>query len=102
MTHEERINTIQEKLGEDVDSDLLSIYLRTATQKILNHRFPYGTNLTDVEPQFEEALIELSIVLFNQRGGEGQSMHSENGITRHYRTESEILEEITPVADCFL
>ena len=102
MTHEERIISIQGMLGEDVDSNLLSIYLRQATQKILNHRFPFGTTLVDVEPRFEQDLLELTIVLFNQRGAEGQSIHSENGVKRDWRTEYQILKGIPTMADCFI
>ena len=102
MTQEERINTIQQKLGEEVDSELLATYLRTATQKIINHRYPFGTNQIDVEPRFEEDLLELAIVLYNERGAEGQKSHNENGVQRTWRTEYEILKGIPPMADCFL
>lgn len=102
MTHEQRISTIQEMLGEEVDSDLLSIYLRQATQKIINHRYPFGTEAVDVEPRYEQDLLELAIVLFNERGAEGQKVHSENGVRREWRTEYEILKGIPPMADCFI
>ena len=102
MTHEERIDTMQKMLGETVDSALLSIYLRQANQKILNHRYPYGTTLVEIEPRFEQDLIELAIVLYNQRGAEGQKSHNENGVQRTWRTEYEILKGIPPMADCFL
>ena len=102
MTQEERITTIRTMIGEDVDDNTLSIYLRHANSKILNHRYPFGTKRTEIEPQFEEDLLELTIVLFNQRGAEGQKSHNENGVQRTWRTENEILEGITPMADCFL
>ena len=102
MTHEERISTLQDMLGEDLDDNLLSIYLRQATQKILNHRYPFGTTLVDVEPQYEQELLELTIVLFNERGAEGQKSHNENGVQRTWRSEYEILKGIPPMADCFL
>ena len=102
MTHEERISTIQQMLGEDLDDNLLSIYLRQATQKILNHRYPFGTTLVDIEPRYEQDLLELTIVLFNERGAEGQRSHNENGVQRTWRTEYEILKGIPPMADCFL
>ena len=94
MTFEERFNAFQTMLNEDVDIDVFQIYLRLAKEKILNHRYPYGTNLTDVEQRYENDLIELAIVLYNQRGVEGQESHNENGITRHYRSEQEILKSI--------
>lgn len=102
MTYEERISAIQTMIGEDIDDDLLSIYLRQAIQKILNHRYPFGTSKTDIEPRFEQDLLELTIVLFNQRGAEGQRSHNENGVQRTWRTEYEILKGIPPMADCFV
>ena len=94
MTLEERYDNFTKMLNEDVDFDTFQIYLRLAIEKILTHRYPFGTTLVDVEPQYETALIELAIVLYNQRGVEGQNQHTENGITRRYRTEQEILKSI--------
>ena len=94
MTFEERYEIFSKMLDEDVDSSVFEIYLRLAIEKILNHRFPYGTDLADVEPRYEQQLIELTIVLYNERGVEGQTQHTENGITRRYRTEQEILKSI--------
>ena len=102
MTHEERIDALQNMLGEDVDARFLDTYLRLATQKILNHRFPFGTTEVDVEPRYEQDLLELTIVLYNQRGAEGQKTHDENGVKRTWRTEYEILKGIPPMSDCFL
>lgn len=96
MTLEEKHSVFNKMLGneEDVDIEVFEIYLRSARQKILNHRFPYGTSLAEVEPRFEQDEIELAIVLYNLRGAEGQSKHTENGVTRHWRTETEILSSI--------
>ena len=94
MTFEERYDLFQKMLGEDVEQSIFEIYLHLAIEKILNHRFPYGTSLVDVEPRYEHDLIELAIALYNLRGVEGQTSHSENGITRHYRTEQQILKSI--------
>ena len=102
MTHEERISNLQTMLGEDVDSEILSIYLRQATEKILNHRYPYGTAIVEVEPRYEEQLLELTIVLWNKRGAEGQERHNENGVHRTWRTEEEILKTIPQMADWFV
>lgn len=94
MTLEERIEKMQDMLGFEEDSELLTVYLSHAKNKILNHRFPYGTTLQDVESRYEYDLIELAIVLFNERGAEGQNQHSENGVSRKWRTEHEILSSI--------
>lgn len=98
MTLEERYQCFCKMLSEDVEQDVFEIYLRLATEKILIQRYPFGTEALDVEPRFENDLIELTIVLYNQRGVEGQSQHTENGITRRYRTEQEILKSIPSMA----
>lgn len=95
MTQEEKIKNLHIMLGdENIDDTVLTVYLSQANEKILNKRFPYGTELTDVEAKYEYLQLELTVCLYNQRGGEGQSSHSENGVNRSWRTESEILEEI--------
>ena len=94
MTLESRIDAIQTMLGEDVEDNVLETYLNLAKQKILNHRFPFGTTLTDVEPRYEGDLLELTIVLYNERGAEGQETHTENGVARKWRSEQEILKSI--------
>ena len=98
MTIEEKIETMRVMLGLAADDSeelsVLPVYLNQAKQKILNHRFPFGTNLVEVEQQYEYDQIELAIVLYNQRGGEGQIVHSENGVRREWRTEHPILKGI--------
>ena len=100
MTREERIHTMQTMLGEEIGEELLQVYLLQAQEKILNHRYPYGNNRpVEVEPRYEQDLLELAIVLFNKRGAEGQKSHNENGVQRTWRTEYEILKGIPQMAD---
>lgn len=94
MDINEKISSMRTMLGYDEDTELLATYLLSAQQKILNHRYPYGTNLEEVEPRYEYDQIELAIVLFNERGAEGQNQHNENGVSRKWRTEQEILSSI--------
>ena len=101
MTLEQRIEQMKVMLGEDgcdIEDDVAQTYLDLANEKILTHRYPYGTNLTEVEPQFTYQLIELAIVLYNQRGVEGQETHNENGVHRKYRKEAQILASIPKFA----
>lgn len=99
MKCEEKLNQMAVMLGEEVDTQILSVYLSQAKSLILNTRFPYGFKDTqEVEPKYEQLQIELAIVLFNERGAEGQSTHSENGVSRTWRSKNQILAEITPYA----
>ena len=83
-------------LGSDCEDDdeTLSTYLNIAEKKILNHRFPFGSPYVEVEPRYEMHMIELAIYLYSMRGGEGERKHVENGVTRDWRSESEILSSI--------
>jgi len=99
MTNDEKIEQIQVMLGEDYPPKVLSVYLRQAKQLILNKRFPYGYQpLTEVEPHYEQLQIELAIVLFNERGAEGQKSHNENGVSRTWRSKEEIMYDVVPYA----
>ena len=101
MTLEERIEQMKIMLGEDgddIENNVCKTYLDLANQTILNHRYPFGTDKVEIEPQFEYALIELAIVKYNMRGVEGQETHNENGVHRKYRKESEILASIPKFA----
>lgn len=100
MTQEEKVSLMKTMLGEEEEyNDLtLSAYLDFAKSKILTHRYPFGTTLVEVEPKYEYAQIELAIALYNQRGAEGENKHSENGVSRSYRDEIDILSSIPRVA----
>ena len=101
MILEQRIEQMKIMLGDDgldIDDDVCQTYLNLANEKILTHRYPFGTKLTEIEPKFTYQLIELAIVLYNERGVEGQETHNENGVHRRYRTVSEILADIPSFA----
>ena len=99
MTNGEKITQIQTMLGDEYDANLLSVYLLQAKQLILNKRFPYGEQPSDVEPKYEQLQIELTIALFNERGAEGQKSHNENGVSRVWRSKEEIMFDVVPLAD---
>ena len=97
MTIEQRIEQMKIMLGDDgldIEDDVCKTYLDLANNKILNHRYPFGTKLVEVEPQYEYQLIELAIVLYNLRGIEGEETHNENGVNRKYRSVEAILKSI--------
>lgn len=101
MTLEQRISQMKIMLGDDgldITDETCQTYLDLSNQKILNHRYPFGTTLVEVEKQYEYQLIELAVVLYNQRGVEGQEYHNENGVHRRYRTEATILASIPKFA----
>ena len=97
MTNDEKIEYMQVELDEEYPPRVLGVYLRKAGQKILNKRFPFGYEAEqEVEAQYEQLQIELAIVLFNERGVEGQKSHNENGVSRTWRSVDEIMTEVVP------
>lgn len=86
----------------DVDNDaLLSSYLDIAAEKILNRRYPFGRpRSATVEPQYQQIQLEIAVFLFNKRGIEGESLHSENGVSRSFGMDTDVpaglLMQVTP------
>lgn len=57
------------------------------------------TTETYVEPRYEDLQFRIAMDLYNRIGDEGEIIHTENGINRHYESSwisAELLEEITP------
>lgn len=99
MTQDEMLEKLTSNIGDNnIDSCVLSAYLDRAIAKVLNRLYPYDNTKTEVPNRYSELTIELAICLYNQSGAEGQSSHSENGVSRVWRSEVEILSEITPFA----
>ena len=88
MTFEEKMAVLKILVGSaDADSDsyeMLSAYLSIAGNKIIAKAYPYRTDVTAVPPQYDSLQIEIAAYLVNKRGAEGQTAHSENGISRSY------------------
>lgn len=93
-------------LAYDVDNDeLLFSYLEEAGEVILNRLYPFrSVRLKEgnaVPDRYKELQVEIAVFLFNKRGIEGESLHSENGVSRSYGGETDIpkhlLLQITPV-----
>ena len=90
----------------DLSDDLLLLFLKQAESMILNKIYPngrpnnVGTNgkpvpLT-VPSEYEYIQLEISVVLFNKQGAEGQSSHSEGGINRSYLNVDTLLSGVVP------
>lgn len=97
MTIEEKV--IEFGIGispEVVDRDIVEATLLDAADMILNKMYPFGyPDGTEIPTRYERLQVKLAIELYNQRGAEGQSTHSENGTSRAWG-ESRILAQIMP------
>ena len=96
MTQLERLKI---RITENVSDEVLSDILESAKAVILSRRFPFGEQPTELEQRYLDLQIRIAVEMYNKRGVEGQTSHSDNGVSRSYSSASvseELLREITP------
>ena len=84
--------------GNQTDAELEDI-LESAKAVILSRRFPFGEHPEEIENRYKDLQIRIAVEMYNKRGAEGETAHSENGISRSYASASvseDLLREITP------
>ena len=96
MTQLERLKI---RITENTNDGELEDILESAKAVILSHRFPFGQQPAEIEDKYKDLQIRIAVEMFNKRGAEGETAHSENGISRSYASASvseDLLREITP------
>ena len=96
MTQLERLKI---RITEKVDDVELEDILESAKAVILSRRFPFGEQPEEIENRYKDLQIRIAVEMFNKRGAEGETAHSENGVSRSYSSANiseELLREITP------
>lgn len=86
--------------GDVMPTDaVLQECLDEAKEIIFQRRFPYQEWPDEVEPQYVGLQVRIAIELVNRIGDEGETVHLEEDIHRHYADgwiTPSLLEEITP------
>lgn len=98
MTQLERLKI---RITENVTDVELEDILESAKAVILSRRFPFGEQPAEIEDKYKDLQIRIAVEMYNKQGAEGETSHSENGISRSYSSASvseELLREITPKA----
>jgi hypothetical protein len=98
MTQLERLKI---RITEKVTDAELEDILESAKAVILSRRFPFGEQPTEIEDRYKDLQIRIAVEMFNKRGAEGETAHSENGVSRSYASANvseDLLREITPKA----
>ena len=98
MTQLERLKI---RITENVNDGELEDILESAKAVILSRRFPFGECPEEIEPKYKDLQIRIAVEMFNKRGAEGETAHSENGVSRSYASANvseDLLREITPKA----
>lgn len=104
MTEYDKRNMVGAMTGM-TDMSLVEAYLKIAARKILNRLFPYDPYQTEVPDRFATNQVEIAVFLINKRGAEGESSHTENGISRTYGgadVPAALLRDIIPFASTIL
>ena len=98
MTNEEKRLALATALSPDTDTDeVLDAVLADAEALILNRMYPFGyPDGTAIPPRYDRIQIQLAAELYSKRGAEGQTGHSENGISRNWPEKSALLSRVMP------
>lgn len=83
MTDSEKLTMLKGMTGETNDS-VLDTYLKIAGSKILEKAYPFDPEVTEVPAKYCTLQVDIAMYLYNKRGAEGETYHSENGINRSY------------------
>ena len=99
MSDEQKKILVQTLSGER-DSDIISAYLDIAGRKICRRAYPFDDTITEVPAKYDHLHVEATVYLLNKRGAEGETIHTENGISRSYETADlppTMMAEIVPL-----
>lgn len=103
MDNTEKLNRLAALISPDTASDDLLVSLLEQSEGIvLNRRYPFGApEGATVEARYEHIQLQIAVELFSKMGAEGQTAHSENGISRSYESADvspSLLRRIVPLA----
>ena len=108
MTEVEKLSMLRVMVGQpnegDWSDDVLTSYLGIAGQKILNRAYPYDDTVTEVPRRYGYLQCDIAAYLLNKRGAEGETSHSENGISRSYESADvpeSMMKEVVPHVGVF-
>ena len=102
MTNEQKIEKVKVLISPDTASDELLLNLLEQSEGIiLNRRYPFGApEGASLSPLYEQIQLRMTVELFAKMGAEGQTMHTENGVSRTYEAADvspSLLRQIIPV-----
>lgn len=101
MTGDEKKVMLKSMTGEK-DEEVLSTYLALAKGAVLRTAFPFLEELPEAVPaKYDIVHVEIAAYMLNKRGAEGETVHLENGVSRHYEDGDippTLLRRIVPMA----
>lgn len=88
-------------ITESEEDELLTLLLQIAEQRIMRACYPYASDdeISNLKfpTKYTFLKLDVSVRLYNERGAEGETSHSENGVVRSYENiDNFILKNIVP------
>lgn len=83
------------------DDAILEDCLESAKAAIMARRYPFQEWPDKLESRYLDLQFRCALDLYNRIGGEGQTAHTENSISRTWESSwisESLLQEVTPVA----
>lgn len=99
MTDVEKLTALKAVVGGSDTDEVLSTYLDLAGSKIIAKAYPFQNDVSEVPTQYEYLQVEIAAYMLNKRGAEGQTSHTENGVSRSYENgdvPSSMLKAVVP------
>lgn len=86
------------KLTGETDDTIVSFFLNQAEETVLEK-----TNRSEMIDDLNHFKFDLAVARYNRNGEEGESSHSEGGVSKNYLSDEEILKgcekyRLTPIA----
>lgn len=106
MSETEKLIMLRAMVGnsdsKDWSDDVLLTYLTLAGSKIIRRAYPYDETVDTVPNRYGCLQCEIAAYMLNKRGAEGETSHSENGISRGYESADvpeSLLGQIVPFCE---
>lgn len=100
MTETDKRAMVRAITGE-TDDEVIAAYLALAGNKVCRRAYPFGPETDAVPDRYSYIQVEIAVYLMNKRGAEGETAHSENGVSRTYGdgdVPPALLRDILPLA----
>jgi hypothetical protein len=92
MENSEKLKLLRTMVGQTDDANwtdaVLLAYLDIAGRAIITRAYPFKNDVNEVPDKYNTLQCEIATYLLNKRGAEGETSHSENGVSRSYESAS--------------
>ena len=97
MTQLERLRVRLPDVASESDAVLQDL-LDSAQSAILARRYPFGEFPDELPSRYADLQVRIAVVMYSQRGAEGETSHSESGVSRQWAGLDSLLAEVVPLA----